>query len=67
VTSAHLCVVLWRANERGAWEVQPYAYSMSVAETVAWRLLEQFRGEAWIWIGAPEPPQIQILKCEGEA
>lgn len=68
MTSSKLCVVLWRANERDQWQVQPYTYAEGIAETVARRLLDQFRGQVWIWIGAPAPPLLQVTSdCEGEA
>jgi hypothetical protein len=51
-----LCVVLWRPDARGRWEVQPFVYAETAAEIVAARLVEQFGGEAWIWVGEAEPP-----------
>jgi hypothetical protein len=50
-----LCVVLWRPKAGAPWDVQPFTYAEAAAEIVAARLIEQFHGEAWIWIGEPEP------------
>ncbi len=55
-----LCVVLWRGDARRRWEVQPFTYSRAAAEIVGNRLIEQFGGEAWIWIGAAEPAPGQV-------
>ena len=61
--SPKLCVVMWRADVRSPWEVQPFTYSEGVAEIVGGRLVDQFGGEAWVWVGASEPdPASLVLK-----